>query len=114
MLFSIVRLLLPYGDFISHSSPLKRMSGVGMCLVGINSTSSPVHDKIVATLNSWGCTNAFFGTVIWPTLCLFGFLIELFYHLSYEKTTPKSGIRIFYAKKPSFLKTFMLKWGLET
>lgn len=89
MLFSIVRLLLPYGDLISHSSPLKRMSGVGMCPVGMNSTSSPVHDKIVATLNSCGCTSAFFGTVIRPIFCFLDFLITLFYHPSGEKTTPE-------------------------
>lgn len=89
MLFSIVRLLLPYGDLISHSNPLKRMSGVGMCPVGINSTSSPVHDKIVATLNSCGCTSAFFGTVICPIFCFLDFLISPLYHSQGEKTTPE-------------------------
>lgn len=86
ILFSRVRLLLPSGDFISHSKPMYLMSGVWRLLVaGMNSTSSPVQDKIVATLNSCGCTNAFFGTVMCPIL-LFRFFITLFYHLRGRKT----------------------------
>ena len=67
ILFSIVRLLLPIGDFISHSSPLYLMSGViQLFIAGINSTSSPVQDKIIATLSSCGCTSVFLGTMIRP------------------------------------------------
>ena len=88
ILFSMVRLLLPWGDLISHRRPWYLMSGVCMWLVGMNSTSLPVQDKIVATLNSCGCTNAFFGTVMCPIL-FFCFFITPFYHLWSEKTTPE-------------------------
>lgn len=51
-LFSIVRLLLPSGDLISHSSPRNKISAVCLIPGGKNSTSPPDQDKIVAAINS--------------------------------------------------------------
>ena len=77
-LFSIVRLLSPRGDFISHSFPKNLISGVGILRTGMNSTSLPDHDRMVATMSSCGWIIDPLGTLMFP---IFFFLTLPPYHI---------------------------------
>jgi len=75
-LFSIVRLLLPFGTLISQSRPSIRMSGVFVPRVRfgtINSTSTPVPVNTVAVSSSCFSGSAPNGMMIVP-VCLLAFI----------------------------------------